>query len=153
MTALIPARLIWDSSTTLFQCSTIPFYIGYILISLGLFILVQTIKTLATECGGTSSPWGSPTKLVVCGIYSYVRNPMISGVLLILLGEALTFNSRSVMNWCIIFFIINTLYFILIDEPVLTTKFGDDYREYKKNVNRWLPRRTPWRQKNCASFL
>jgi protein-S-isoprenylcysteine O-methyltransferase Ste14 len=38
----------------------------------------------------------------------------------------------------------NWVYFVLQEEPGLERRFGDDYRAYKRNVPRWIPRRTPW---------
>ena len=31
-----------------------------------------------------------------------------------------------------------------VEEPGLQRRFGDDYRRYKANVPRWVPRATPW---------
>jgi protein-S-isoprenylcysteine O-methyltransferase Ste14 len=70
---------------------------------------------------------------------------MISSVLLIVLGESLVLASLWLAGLAGLFFAINTLYFIFSEEPGLEKRFGSEYREYKKNVPRWLPRRTPWR--------
>jgi protein-S-isoprenylcysteine O-methyltransferase Ste14 len=40
--------------------------------------------------------------------------------------------------------IINTVYFILAEEPALERQFGNDYRRYKQHVPRWLPRWHPY---------
>jgi protein-S-isoprenylcysteine O-methyltransferase Ste14 len=83
--------------------------------------------------------------LIVGGIYSHVRNPMISGVLFILIGESLVFNSRGLMIWSLLFFIINHIYFIVSEEPGLHKRFGKEYQIYKVNVPRWIPRFKPWK--------
>ena len=89
---------------------------------------------------GTPAPW-SPTKnLIVQGPYKYVRNPMISGVLLVLTSEALILNTICIFYWAIIFFIINCIYFKLFEEKQLEKNFGQSYLEYKKNVPMWLPK-------------
>ena len=31
------------------------------------------------------------------------------------------------------------------EEPGLGKRIGEQYRLYKRNVTRWLPRRTPWK--------
>ena len=66
------------------------------------------------------------------------------GVLIVLLGEALTFLSKNIVIWAGEFFIINIIYFIIYEEPNLEKRFGEEYREYKKHVSMWLPRLTPY---------
>ncbi len=69
---------------------------------------------------------------------------MILGVFTVLVGEAIIFTSLSIGIWAIAFFIINTVYFIISEEPGLVQRFGTEYTEYKKNVPRWIPRMKPW---------
>jgi len=78
------------------------------------------------------------------GPYRYVRNPMISGVALMLAGEALFWGSRALGLWAASFLAINHLYFVLSEEPELEYRFGPAYRVYKANVPRWIPRLRPW---------
>jgi protein-S-isoprenylcysteine O-methyltransferase Ste14 len=69
---------------------------------------------------------------------------MILVVIILLLGEALAFSSYGIAILAGAFFIGNTAYFIFFEEPKLEAQFGDDYRQYKQNVPRWLPRIKPW---------
>ena len=69
---------------------------------------------------------------------------MISSVLAILLGETIAFGSLGIFIWFLLFFGINNVYFVLSEEPGLEKRFGEDYRIYKKNVPRWIPRLRPW---------
>jgi protein-S-isoprenylcysteine O-methyltransferase Ste14 len=119
--------------------------VGMILVTIGLIILTVTISMLIRIGKGTLAPWSPTRKLVVTGIYSYVRNPMISGVTTALLGESLIFHSTAIFVWYILFFIINTMYFVLMEEPGLIRRFGDEYIEYTRNVPRWIPRLKPWK--------
>jgi protein-S-isoprenylcysteine O-methyltransferase Ste14 len=101
--------------------------------------------TLFTKLGkGTPAPWDPPKRLVIQGPYRYVRNPMITGALLILLAEAILFQSLPIATWMTVFFIGNAIYFPLIEEKGLEKRFGDEYRNYKANVPRWLPRLRAW---------
>ena len=93
---------------------------------------------------GTLAPWAPAQHLVVVGIYRYMRNPMITGVLLSLLGEAIILSNYAVFLWFLFFFIGNHIYFIKSEEPDLLKRFGPEYVEYFENVPRWLPRSTPW---------
>jgi protein-S-isoprenylcysteine O-methyltransferase Ste14 len=125
--------------------SALPLAAGLLFILLGLFVMAQTILTFIRIGKGTLAPWSPTRKLVVSGMYAYVRNPMILGVITVLIGESIAFLSLSILVWAVLVFVINTLYFIFSEEPGLEKRFGDEYREYKRNVPRWLPRRNPWR--------
>lgn len=106
----------------------------------GVFILIYTISLFGRFGNGTLAPWSPTQKLVVVGPYRYCRNPMITGVFFLLVGEACFFNSVDILRWAGIFFIINTIYFIVKEEPDLEKRFGEEYRIYKRNVPRWIPR-------------
>jgi protein-S-isoprenylcysteine O-methyltransferase Ste14 len=69
---------------------------------------------------------------------------MISGVALMLLGEAAGTGSRAVGLWAASFLVVNHLYFVLSEEPGLERRFGQEYRAYQANVPRWIPRLLPW---------
>jgi protein-S-isoprenylcysteine O-methyltransferase Ste14 len=106
--------------------------------------LIYTITLFGRFGNGTLAPWQPTQKLVVIGPYRYVRNPMISGVFFILIGESLILHSTSILEWAGLFFLINTTYFILSEEPSLEERFGQDYRQYKRHVGRWIPRLHPY---------
>lgn len=118
--------------------------LGSLFICLGLFIIISTIRMFIQIGRGTLAPWDPTRNLVTTGLYGYVRNPMIMGVFTGLIGEAVLFTSLNIGIWAGVFFVINTLYFILSEEPGLEKRFGEGYREYKRNVSRWIPRRKPW---------
>ncbi|MBV9107942.1 MAG: isoprenylcysteine carboxylmethyltransferase family protein, partial [Gemmatimonadetes bacterium] len=105
---------------------------------------VRTIALFATRGRGTLAPWDPPRRLVVEGIYRHVRNPMISGVIAIVLGEAAILGLRSVAGFAAIVISINAIYIPLLEEPQLRQRFGGDYDEYRRNVPRWVPRLRPW---------
>ena len=117
---------------------------GATVVSLGLILVGGTIRRFATEGRGTLAPWDPPRHLVVSGVYRRVRNPMISGVILILLGEALALLSIPLLQWAAGFWLINAIYIPLLEEPMLEARFGAEYREYKAHVPRWVPQRTAW---------
>lgn len=94
---------------------------------------------------GTLAPWDPTRRLVAVGPYRHVRNPMISGVALMLAGEALLWRSGALALWFAAFVAINHTYFLLSEEPGLQKRFGDGYRIYRDHVPRWIPRMTPWR--------
>jgi protein-S-isoprenylcysteine O-methyltransferase Ste14 len=118
---------------------------GLALLAVGLALFVASLRRFATEGRGTLAPWDPPRELVIRGPYRYVRNPMISGVLLVLLGEALVLRSRTHFLWACTFFAINAVYIPLLEEPDLAQRFGESYREYSRHVPRLLPRLRPWK--------
>jgi len=117
---------------------------GLFLMCIGLFIMTLTISLFIRIGKGTLAPWSPTKKLVIKGIYGHVRNPMISGVLIVLTGESIAILSVNIFIWALIFFIINNLYFVIYEEPNLEKRFGHEYKEYKKNVPRWIPRLKPF---------
>lgn len=113
---------------------------GLFIISIGLYVIIVTISTFIRIGKGTLAPWSPTKKLITGGIYGHVRNPMILGVLTVLIGEAIAILSINIFLWALIFFIINNIFFVLYEEPNLEKKFGNEYLEYKRNVPRWIPR-------------
>jgi protein-S-isoprenylcysteine O-methyltransferase Ste14 len=120
--------------------------IGLGLFLIGLLLFVASLRRFVTEGRGTLAPWDPPRRLVVRGPYRHVRNPMISGVVLVLFGESLVLRSPAHLLWAVTFFGINALYIPLLEEPLLERRFGTDYREYCRHVPRLLPRLRPWRR-------
>ncbi len=118
--------------------------IGLPLIALGLLLVLSTIRLFATIGRGTLAPWDPTTRLVVRGPYRYVRNPMISGVLFVLLGEAALFGSLALLLWFGLVLMVNAVYMPLVEEPGLKRRFGEEYERYRAHVPRWIPRVRPW---------
>ena len=118
--------------------------LGIALAGLGVLLVYRTVTLFAIVGEGTLAPWDPPQRLVVRGPYCHVRNPMISGVLSILLGEAILLGSWPLFVWFLVFFALNALTMPLVEEPILEGRFGGDYVTYKRNVPRWIPRLKPW---------
>jgi protein-S-isoprenylcysteine O-methyltransferase Ste14 len=110
----------------------------------GLSLFLSTNYLFKTVAKGTLAPWSPKQYLVVVGPYRYCRNPMITGVLCILLAEALFLHSTNILIWCCIFFVMNTFFFIKVEEPHLTKTFGEQYNTYLENVPRWIPKIKPY---------
>jgi protein-S-isoprenylcysteine O-methyltransferase Ste14 len=113
-------------------------------LAIGLLLFVSSLRRFATDGRGTLAPWDPPVALVVRGPYRYVRNPMISGVVLMLVGESCLLLSRRHAAWALAFFVLNAIYIPLLEEPLLEARFGAPYRDYCKHVRRLIPRLRPW---------
>lgn len=118
---------------------------GILLLSAGLFLAGWTMVLFNNVGKGTLAPWNPPENLVVKGPYCYVRNPMIIGVLLVLISEYFLLNAIEIFWWTVLFFIINNIYFYVFEERQLENRFGEEYKKYKKNVPMWIPRFIPWK--------
>jgi len=153
VTIVIPGLILWPGETDSFglwqsfpASRVILPVIGGICICLGLLLMVATIRLFVIVGKGTLAPWNPPQRLVVQGIYRHVRNPMMSGALFVLLGEALLTASLPLFCWFLVAGIVYALYIPLSEEPGLSKRFGEDYLTYKRNVPRWVPRLTPWNE-------
>lgn len=121
--------------------------IGGLLIAGGLGMLTWTVVLLDRVGEGTlgvGKVMGEPVHLVVRGPYRHVRNPMITGVLCILLGEAAVTASGWLLAWFVIFLAFQATAIRFWEEPHLVGRFGDEYLNYHRNVPRWIPRISPW---------
>lgn len=126
------------------QFYPLPTLLGILLICIGIALMYKTISLFARMGKGTLAPWDPTQKLVVHGIYRHVRNPMISGVFCILLGEPVLVGSVPLLIWFAVFLVLNLIFIPLFEESNLEARFGDEYKLYKENVPRWVPRLKPW---------
>ena len=109
----------------------------------GMGLAAWTMRLFHTLGQGTAAPWDPPQHLVVAGPYRHMRNPMLTAVFILQLAEALLLNSWPIFILFTIFVAGNMLYFPLVEEKALEKRFGEAYREYKRNVPRWMPRIRP----------
>jgi len=124
----------------------VTFYAAGMLLAAGGYLSIKTVGLFTAFGEGTPAPWDPPQKLVILGPYRYVRNPMITGVILALLGECILFNSWLIFLWTLVFLAGNMMYMPLVEEKGLAARFGDPYREYRDRVPRWVPRFERWDQ-------
>ena len=137
LTAFSTSDTRWDDGSYIVW---LPRSAGGVLAVAGLVLFSWCVTLFARVGQGTLAPWDPTRNLVAVGPYRFVRNPMISGVALMLLGQALFRGSRLLAIWAGIFILVNHTYFLLAEEPGLERRFGDNYRVYKANVPRWVPR-------------
>jgi protein-S-isoprenylcysteine O-methyltransferase Ste14 len=117
---------------------------GWLLILVGLVPLLESIVRFVVIGRGTLVPTTPTERLVVSGLYRYVRNPMYLGVGLTLAGEALLFWSSSMVMELTIAAALMDIFVRFYEEPKLFRTYGGEYRRYQRNVGRWIPRLRPW---------
>lgn len=154
VTLILPALILWILQDGYYAWHLqSPFnylcvIVGVVLILVGIGLFYYTGRLFMQSGRGTIVRWNPPEKLIVKGPYRYVRNPMISGIIFVLLGESVLFTSIGILGLAVFFFVSNHFYFLYSEEPDLEKRFGDEYREYVDNVPRWLPRFSPWSKNN-----
>lgn len=147
MTVLFPGTVVglipyWILDARIFRGSggwSLTNYLGTVVIAIGLAVLLRCIWEFAFHGKGTLAPFDEPRKLVVQGLYKYVRNPMYVGVVTILLGESLHFWSGRLALYTSIIFVAANVLIVGYEELRLRSKFGNDYERYCAEVGRWIP--------------
>jgi protein-S-isoprenylcysteine O-methyltransferase Ste14 len=89
------------------------------------------------------------SRLVVSGLFRVSRNPMYLGLVLALCGWAWLLGNPLCL--VVVWLFARTLVIVQIttEEVALRERFGDSYREYSQQVNRWIGRKE-WRLRSGA---
>ena len=88
--------------------------------------------------GTTVKPFEKSSILITSGIFRISRNPMYLGMVLILLGASLICGTLSPYFIIPIFIFIIQIKFIKEEEKMLFKEFGNEWKEYKQRVRRWI---------------
>jgi len=90
---------------------------------------------------GTPVPFNPPPTLVMTGPYQFVRNPMLTGVFLLLFGIGFAIKSLSlVVLFTPLFVLANVWELKEIEEPELVKRLGEDYVAYQKRTPMFRPK-------------
>jgi len=109
------------------------------LLAAGIWLWLWSVLTFI-KSRGTPVPLSPPPKLVDTGPYTFSRNPMLSGVFLMLFGIGILFQSLSlVIIYTPLFMVIAFLEFKMIEEPELEKRLGASYVEYREKVPMFFP--------------
>jgi protein-S-isoprenylcysteine O-methyltransferase Ste14 len=136
---LIPYFIVSWGGLFIFQGWGVLQIAGIILVGIGVAILLHCSGMFAWVGRGTLAPFDPPELLVVRGLYRYSRNPMYAGVLMMLSGESLFFESVSLLVYTVVWFGLINLVVVAYEEPTLRGDFGESYGQYCRTVHRWLP--------------
>jgi len=139
LTTLVPYLLL-SSRLELFPMTLSSFrFTGLIPIVLGALLYLRCAWDFTFTGKGTPAPFDPPTKMVMRGLYRYVRNPMYVALLLVFTGESILFESASILICAAVLFSVFHLWVVFYEEPTLRRKFGDSYETYCRKVSRWIP--------------
>jgi protein-S-isoprenylcysteine O-methyltransferase Ste14 len=117
---------------------------GGVLIALGMAFLLHAFARFVVEGLGTPAPVAPTARLVVGGVYRYVRNPMYLAVGATIVGQALLLGRPGLLVYAAAFGAIVFGFVRLYEEPALSAQFGASYDAYRRAVPGWLPRLHRW---------
>jgi len=80
----------------------------------------------------------TPTVLLTDGLFSWSRNPVYLGMLLLLAGQATMLGTGGALLAWPAFWLWLHWRFIVAEERVLHATFGEAYAQYRSRVRRWL---------------
>ena len=118
--------------------------LGGILVLAGVIALVGAFVRFVVEGLGTPAPVAAPERLVVGGVYRYVRNPMYVAVLAAIVGQALLLGRLVLLLYAGAAWLVVAAFVRWYEEPTLARRFGADYEAYRRAVPAWWPRLRPW---------
>ncbi len=116
-------------------------YVGILFIPVGMFIVIwANYALLWTGRIGfrDREPMQRPSSLVLVGPYRFTRNPIYFGNLLMMFGLVIVWSSIVTALLLIVVYVIFRFVFIRREEVILEEEFGEEYREFKKRVRRWV---------------
>jgi protein-S-isoprenylcysteine O-methyltransferase Ste14 len=114
--------------------------VGWILLASGVVVVLSAFGRFVFEGVGTPSPVAPTQRLVVGGLYRYVRNPMYLAVGAVILGQAAVLGRGVLVAYAVLFGAAVWSFVHWYEEPHLRQRFGEDYEEYMRTVPGWWPR-------------
>lgn len=118
--------------------------LGALLLVAGLVFVVQAFVRFVVEGLGTPAPVAPTRRLVVGGVYRYVRNPMYVSLLAVIVGQALLLGQLGLLLYAAVMWLVTATFVRWYEEPTLERQFGADYESYRRAVPAWWPRLRPW---------
>jgi protein-S-isoprenylcysteine O-methyltransferase Ste14 len=104
-------------------------------------LLAATAVMQFLRARGTPVPFNPPPQVIDTGLYGYARNPMLTGVFLVLFGMGFGFNSISlVLFFTPLYILVNVWELKNIEEPELERRLGEAYIEYRRKTPMFIPK-------------
>ncbi len=143
---LVPGTVAGLAPWWLTQWRSVPAYplpvrvAGLVLAAFGAIVLLHAFTRFVIDGLGTPAPIAPTERLVVSGLYRYVRNPMYLGVLAVITGQALLLNRPVLLAYAAAVAAAVAAFVHWYEEPTLTRRYGIAYQRYRQAVPAWLPR-------------
>jgi protein-S-isoprenylcysteine O-methyltransferase Ste14 len=113
---------------------------GFVLVAAGAGALLHAFGRFVVEGAGTPAPVAPTERLVVGGLYRYIRNPIYVAVVATILGQALLLGRLVLLGYAAAFLAVVAAFVRWYEEPTLRRQFGEDYEAYRHAVPAWWPR-------------
>jgi protein-S-isoprenylcysteine O-methyltransferase Ste14 len=114
--------------------------LGVVLLVLGVAVVVHSFARFALEGLGTPVPVAPTQRLVVGGLYRYVRNPIYIADTAVIVGQALLLGQPWLLLYAVAFLVVTAAFVRWYEEPSLIRQFGAEYDEYRRTVPGWWTR-------------
>jgi protein-S-isoprenylcysteine O-methyltransferase Ste14 len=114
--------------------------IGIVLVAAGAAVLLHAFARFVVEGLGTPAPIAPTDRLVVGGLYRYVRNPMYLAVLAVITGQALLLARPGLLGYAALVAAAVVAFVHGYEEPTLARRHGTAYEQYRRSVPAWWPR-------------
>jgi protein-S-isoprenylcysteine O-methyltransferase Ste14 len=114
---------------------------GAALLAAGVGVLLHAFARFVAEGLGTPAPVAPTERLVVGGLYRYVRNPMYLAVGATIVGQALILGRPALLLYALAFGAVVWTFVRFYEEPTLARTYGAEYDAYRHAVPGWWPKR------------
>ena len=114
--------------------------LGGALVVAGAAVLVHAFGRFVVEGLGTPAPVAPTEHLVVGGLYRYVRNVMYIAVTAAIVGQGLLLGQPILLAYAAVAWVGMAAFVLLYEEPMLASRYGAQYEEYRRAVPAWWPR-------------
>lgn len=130
--------ILFVPSPEIFDDFYIPVIIGLSVALFGQAIRILTIGLVYIIRGGRHRQIYAK-ELVTDGIFTHCRNPLYLGNILIITGLGIMSNSLVSLLIFLPLFVFAYQAIVIAEEDFLNDRFGPQYKNYLKRVNRWVP--------------
>ena len=111
------------------KLNTVWFCAGLFIYLLGVLVVILSLLSFHTT---------SADKMVTKGVFRISRNPGYVGDFLVNISIGIACLSWIFLLVGVAFFLLLRYYVIVVEEPFLTKKYGDTYKEYMNRTPRWI---------------
>jgi protein-S-isoprenylcysteine O-methyltransferase Ste14 len=119
---------------------------GGVILASSVGVLLHAFARFVVEGIGTPAPVAPTERLVIGGLYRYVRNPMYLAVVGAIVGQALLLGQLELVGYAALVAAAFVVFVRWYEEPTLHRQFGEEYDAYRRAVPGWRPRLTGYRR-------
>jgi len=114
-----------------------------LIVCLTSFVLATLLSWSSSQALGehlrVDAALGAHHQLVRSGPYALVRNPIYTSMLLVICAIGVVITPWQLFLASVILLVIGTEIRVRTEEWLLTARFGEEFRDYKKSVRAYIP--------------